>query len=171
MAYSHVQAAAASLGRYARVFTVSKSHELYNHTVQPSKWESYGGIPEERLQRVSNHVNQYASWKMCSQKIRAIEFILSRQTFTLVFYSYMKRLIAQASEHAKYNMILRIRDNSLIVQPFNLYEAFLHTVGINKHLKYDSKLKRMVKTAPECAFRSPTAITKACASYGGYSDK
>eukprot|EP00951_Prasinocladus_malaysianus_P040462 scaffold465602_cov50-Prasinocladus_malaysianus.AAC.1 len=65
-----------------------------------------------------------------------------------------------------YDMVLRLRDNSVVVLPFNLHQALIRS-GSN----LTTSGSNANEASGESCISKPRAVVKACASWEGYPDK
>lgn len=88
--------------RYAP--TTSTVFEYINYGVDWKKWPGYPEERQKKTKRLTNHINQFLSWRTCAREV-AKEEVKSGEFFTAV---------------------LRVRDNALVLEPFNVMERLVY---------------------------------------------
>lgn len=101
-----------------------------------------GLASQERFVRVNNNLVQYVSWRNCAKAISAHEM-----------------------ETGKFfDVVLRVRDNSLVYKPFKLLDLL-------QHLSPQKPMRLPSSEADFQHIRSLPVLVKGCSGWGGHNDK
>lgn len=138
-----LEAAAAPFANLTHTVTVTQ--EYMHYALQPGKWPDYAEVGLRRERRLTNHINQYLSWKRCA------------------------RLAAKAELETgdRYDAVLRLRDNALVLRPFSLRAALTRWVRAHAH----SERRPLPDVITREQVRQLPVFVKACSDWGGYNDK
>mmetsp|Transcript_38906 Transcript_38906/g.97734 ORF Transcript_38906/g.97734 Transcript_38906/m.97734 type:complete len:502 (-) Transcript_38906:214-1719(-) len=112
--------------------------------VNTSIWPGYQvskTIPTE--QRMRNHLDQMRSWSDCANAIER----------------------AERENGAQYHVVMRLRDNALILRPFDLERLLRSTPATGS-----KGGQQLAPWSPTMASSSPVVV-KACSAWNGYPDK
>eukprot|EP00873_Tetraselmis_striata_P007643 jgi/Tetstr1/427907/TSEL_017983.t1 len=117
------------------------------HEMNTSVWPAYEPLQTVSLQTLMQRVfDQHLSWRDCADAVEQ----------------------AEQRNGAQYHVILRVRDNSLIMRPFHLERPLRRMMtsvdpGGRGRLRSPRAAVSMVSSLP--------VMAKACSSWGGYADK
>mmetsp|Transcript_23324 Transcript_23324/g.58543 ORF Transcript_23324/g.58543 Transcript_23324/m.58543 type:complete len:350 (+) Transcript_23324:255-1304(+) len=118
------------------------------HQLNTSIWPAYQASQTATLQvRMQKNFEQLLSWRDCADAVEQ----------------------AEQRNGAQYHVVLRVRDNSLILRPFHLEQPLrslmLASVAKGKRGHVTSRKKEisMLSSLP--------VMAKACSAWGGYADK
>mmetsp|Transcript_1997 Transcript_1997/g.3483 ORF Transcript_1997/g.3483 Transcript_1997/m.3483 type:complete len:388 (-) Transcript_1997:190-1353(-) len=131
---------------HARTFVFENA--FVDLDVPAAKWLHFPERRERRVRRLTNHINQYLSWKRCANMVS-------------------KQELADGGNKARYDAVLRLRDNALVLSPFPLRDRLTALV----HDSYRKLGKEPPNPITNQHVRGLPVIVKACSSWGGYSDK
>jgi len=127
----------------AAVHTVARLGDQFPQ-VDPSIWPGYQASKTlSTEQRMGNHLDQMRNWRECADAIER----------------------AEQEQGARYHVVLRLRDNALVLHPFDLERLLRNITGAG-----DEDGQQRSAWSPEKASSSPV-IVKSCSAWSGYPDK
>ena len=124
--------------------TSVKEYKYKPYQVDIDKWPGYPEIGKVKEKRLQNHINQYRKFQICAKMI-------SKQ---------------ELKTRMKYHAVLRIRDNALVLQPFNILDRLL----LLSHQVRNSTIPSVHGRGHPDLMDLPV-ITKECCSWSGVNDK
>lgn len=120
-------------------------HEFGDYALPAEKWAHYPEKGQQRVQRLTNHLNQYLSWKRCARAVAD----------------------AELGNGGPYDAVLRMRDNGLVLRPFHLRRMLAMQV-------FESAT-RFGRPKPQAVthehVRVLPVLVKMCSGWGGLNDK
>mmetsp|Transcript_35713 Transcript_35713/g.91168 ORF Transcript_35713/g.91168 Transcript_35713/m.91168 type:complete len:359 (+) Transcript_35713:57-1133(+) len=138
-----VKDAAAIFGKVTHTNIVP--HEFGDYALPAEKWAHYPEKGQQRVQRLTNHLNQYLSWKRCARAVAD----------------------AELGNGGPYDAVLRMRDNGLVLRPFHLRRMLAMQV-------FESAT-RFGRPKPQAVthehVRVLPVLVKMCSGWGGLNDK
>lgn len=142
-------AAPASLSAAELVFngttpTYVSPYRFVQYGINSDAW-GYPGSRRDRTDRLTNQINQLLGWAQCAKAVAKQELKEGRQ----------------------YDAVLRMRDNSLVLKPFDLRTQLARTAEAAS--KESGGEKPRLLTRQEL-WQLPVVV-KRCAGWGGYNDK
>ena len=136
-----------NMSQYVKTSSMVYSYWPYN--VDWQKWPGYPDAPEAKVNRLTNHINQFLSWRTCAKEVGKEELRTG-----LLFHA-----------------VLRIRDNAIVLEPFNILERL---VRLRQQMQ-DKYGLEAYPPRPDGVNRGDLVVlpvlTKACCSWRGVNDK
>jgi len=125
--------------------TYAVANPFLNLEVDADKWVHYPEKGHHRVTRLTNHINQYNTWRRCAKEVEKQEL----------------------ASGEVYDAVLRIRDNALVLKPFMMRASLF------KHARdwYNTSGEQRPHPITNEHIRRLPVIVKKCCSWGGYHDK
>lgn len=144
IAPTSLEAAEAAFSQHAR--TIAFENAFLDVALQEHQWAEYPEHGQRRVDRLTSHFNQYLGLKRCAQLVAAQEL---------------------ADGDLRYDAVIRVRDNSLVLRPFPLRDMLLSLLRTT----YEKVGTEVPSPITNKHIRALPVVVKGCASWGGYSDK
>jgi hypothetical protein len=152
------QVAPASLEKAQAAFlehtrTFAFENKFVNWSVHAEKWVHFPQRGESRKIRIVNNLSQYLSWQRCAKLVAQQELI--------------DGVDESGNARRGYDVVLRLRDNALVLRPFHLGERLTALVRDS----YKKVGKEPPTTLSIQDVRQLPVVVKACSRWRGFPDK
>lgn len=123
--------------------TTPIEYEYVTYGVDIDKWPGYPEVGAAKAKRLTNHINQFITWRTCAREVSKME----------------------VAEGRRFHAILRLRDNALVLRPFNIMDRLMK---LNDQIGRPP-LRRIGLRRTELV--TLPVVTKNCSSWNGVNDK
>ena len=134
------------------VKTTGIAHNFQPYDVHADAWPGFPLSGTEKASRLQNYINQFLTWRTCAEEVARHEL----------------------ENNMQFHVVLRLRDNSMVVRPFNLLDRL---VTMEQRL-----FRQRQNSSPGISYRSVPVlkdsmlmnlpvVSKQCASWNGVNDK
>eukprot|EP00193_Tetraselmis_chui_P013302 CAMPEP_0177784874 /NCGR_PEP_ID=MMETSP0491_2-20121128/19967_1 /TAXON_ID=63592 /ORGANISM="Tetraselmis chuii, Strain PLY429" /LENGTH=291 /DNA_ID=CAMNT_0019305737 /DNA_START=224 /DNA_END=1096 /DNA_ORIENTATION=+ len=151
VAPASLEEAQATLSAHTRTFAFE--NKFVNWSVHEEKWVHFPERGESRKIRIVNNLSQYLSWQRCAK-------LIAQQEVT-------DGVGGSDNVRRGYDVVLRLRDNALVLRPFHLGERLTALVRDS----YKKVGKEPPTTLSIQDVRELPVVVKACSSWEGFPDK
>jgi len=145
VAPASLEEAHAAFSEHTRTFLFE--NHFVDWDVPDVKFNNYPERGQRRKNRLTNHLNQYLSWKRCAKVVAKQEI--------------------EDGDEVRYDAVMRVRDNALVLRPFAFRER-LNALVRNRYRKMGVEPP---STITNQHIRDMPVVLKRCSSWGGLADK
>ena len=135
--------------------TTAMEYVYKMYDLDQKKWPGYPDTQAAKKARLTNHINQWNSWRKCVKLVEADEVRTGKF----------------------YNAVLRIRDNAIVLEPFNVLERLkilAQQVSRKEEMPKDSykTYRNYLSHQTDLNYLEQLPVlTKACSAWKGVNDK